>query len=441
MLKRIAGVLMTFLFGLITVSIAYAQTILIFSGGTIITQIQDSIITQPEKKLFINEKKVLPLDRAFIPIPPAVPSAQTILDRKKAVSFVDLCERKVFVVTAYYSPEKDQPFYYKGNYKDEVILNGEGLKGASGKKVFNGMLAAPATYSFGNAVIFPGFGVGKVEDRGGAIVEAGNRGYTNDRIDIWFGKGTEGLVKALTFGKRTLTGYLCDIEAQKKLDLHIGFSYDTIPFYKNFFDMTLRIKEMQFGRKDPRVFALQKYLVKLGFMETNQMTSSFDETTKASLCSYQVARFLLKKDDPSCGIYGPRTRQVLKLEAQTKGLLPENYRAQGTFNDVLKYVKLQQLRDQKPQVSQIQTQPNTQKSSSGKHVFTQSFVGGQVDPEIKILQEKLKSWGFYKGVINGIYDRNTIKAVYDFQLDAKITIKAGSEGFIGPATKKALNSR
>lgn len=436
---------MTFLFGLITVSIAYAQTVLIFSWWQIITQIQDTIITQwqsatkAEKKVFIHEKKVLPLDRAFVPIPPAVPSAQTILDRKKPLSFVDLCEKKVFVVTAYYSPEKNQPFYYKWNYKDEVILNGEGIKWASGKKVFNGMLAAPASYAFGSAVIFPGFGVWKVEDRWWAIVEAGNRWYSNDRIDIWFGKGTEGLVRALTFWKRTLTGYLCNIEAQKKLDLRVWFSYDTVPFYKNFFDMTLRIKEMQLGRKDPRVFALQKYLTKLGFMQTHQMTSSFDETTKSALCDYQVSRFMLKKDDPSCWIYGPRTRQILKLEVQTKGLLPENYRAQGTFNDVLKYVKLQQLRDQKTQQipsSQIQPKPTTQ-----KYIFTKSFVWGQEDAEIKILQQKLKDRGFYKGPINGIYDRNTIKAVYEFQLDAKITVKAWSEWFIWPATKKALNSR
>ncbi|MEI6118483.1 MAG: hypothetical protein WCP92_04555 [bacterium] len=51
------------------------------------------------------------------------------------------CEERAFTVTAYYSPESGQVFYYKPTFLDEVTLNGEGYFGASGKKVFNGMLA------------------------------------------------------------------------------------------------------------------------------------------------------------------------------------------------------------------------------------------------------------------------------------------------------------
>lgn len=51
------------------------------------------------------------------------------------------CEEKMFTVTAYYSPESGQAFYYKPSFQDEVTLNGEGHIGASGKKVFVGMLA------------------------------------------------------------------------------------------------------------------------------------------------------------------------------------------------------------------------------------------------------------------------------------------------------------
>jgi len=44
-------------------------------------------------------------------------------------------------MTAYYSPKSGQVFYYKSSFLDEVTLNGQGYFGASGKKVFNGMLA------------------------------------------------------------------------------------------------------------------------------------------------------------------------------------------------------------------------------------------------------------------------------------------------------------
>ena len=35
------------------------------------------------------------------------------------------CEERAFTVTAYYSPESGQIFYYKPNFQEEVILNGE----------------------------------------------------------------------------------------------------------------------------------------------------------------------------------------------------------------------------------------------------------------------------------------------------------------------------
>ena len=84
-------------------------------------------------------------------------------------------ETREFVVTAYYSPMPNQSFYLRGNYEAEKRLNGNGTHGASGKPVFTGMLAAPSSYSFGTRIDFDGLGVAIVEDRGGAIVEAGEK--------------------------------------------------------------------------------------------------------------------------------------------------------------------------------------------------------------------------------------------------------------------------
>lgn len=111
-----------------------------------------------------------------------------------------------FVTTAYYSPLPNQSFYLRGSYEADVRLNGRGTHGASGKEVYPGMLAAPKTYAFGTQIYFPDFGIGTVDDRGGAIVSAGSRGYDADRIDIWMGEGEEGLKRALTWGKRTVFG-------------------------------------------------------------------------------------------------------------------------------------------------------------------------------------------------------------------------------------------
>jgi 3D (Asp-Asp-Asp) domain-containing protein len=118
----------------------------------------------------------------------------------------DVGVEKTFIVTAYYSPLPDQSFYLKGNFEAEKRLNGNGTNGASGKPVFPGMIAAPKTYAFGTHIFFPGLGLGTVEDRGGAIVEAWGRGEPYDRIDIWMGYGEDGLKRALAWGRREVRG-------------------------------------------------------------------------------------------------------------------------------------------------------------------------------------------------------------------------------------------
>ncbi len=97
-------------------------------------------------------------------------------------------EKTTFVVTAYYSPLPNQSFYLRGSYEADIRLNGNGTHGASGKAVYPGMLAGPKTYAFGTKVYLEGLGVGTVDDRGGAIVSSGSRGYTSDRLDIWMGQ-------------------------------------------------------------------------------------------------------------------------------------------------------------------------------------------------------------------------------------------------------------
>ena len=111
-------------------------------------------------------------------------------------------EEVTLMATAYYSPLPNQRYYLRNSLREELILNGNGTHGASGKPVFNGMLAAPKTYNFGTKIWVEWFGIGSVEDRGGAIVPAGMRGNAHDRIDIWMGHGEEWLARALAWGRR-----------------------------------------------------------------------------------------------------------------------------------------------------------------------------------------------------------------------------------------------
>lgn len=113
-------------------------------------------------------------------------------------------EETYFVATAYYSPLPGQSRYTTGSYAWDIRLNGEGHTTASGKEVFPGLLAGPKNYPFGTKIYFEWFGIGSIEDRGWAIVKAGQRGHSYDRIDIWMWYGDEGLERALAWGTRTI---------------------------------------------------------------------------------------------------------------------------------------------------------------------------------------------------------------------------------------------
>ena len=113
-----------------------------------------------------------------------------------------------FTVTAYYSPLPDQKYYLKWDYDAERRLNGMWIRWASGRGVFSGMIAAPKNYQFGTKVYLQWLWVWDIQDRGWAIVNAWERGYKHDRLDVWMWYGDEGLRRALAWGKRTIPWYI-----------------------------------------------------------------------------------------------------------------------------------------------------------------------------------------------------------------------------------------
>ena len=124
------------------------------------------------------------------------------------------------------------------------------------------MLAAPKNYKFGTKIYLEGLGVGSVEDRGGAIVNAGNRWYKNDRIDVWVGTGDEGLRRALYWGKRKVKGH---IVGEQKTSLNYAVIWDpswatnSLQQVPAIFNVSLGI-----GSDTNQVKNLQKLLQELG---------------------------------------------------------------------------------------------------------------------------------------------------------------------------------
>jgi len=109
---------------------------------------------------------------------------------------------RYFYITAYYSPLPGQARYTTWSYAWDIRLNWWWKTTASGKWVFDWLLAAPVNYDFGTKIEFEWLWVWVVEDRWWAIVNAWERDFEYDRIDIWMWYGDEWLARALKWGKR-----------------------------------------------------------------------------------------------------------------------------------------------------------------------------------------------------------------------------------------------
>lgn len=79
--------------------------------------------------------------------------------------------------------------------------------------------------------------------------------------------------------------------------------------------------------------------------------------------------------------------------------------------------------------------PSSEKAELGNNssVYTLSKIGSQGD-EVKRIQKKLKSLGYYKGTVDGVYGANTMKAVKSFQKNCGLK----ADGVAGPKTIRYL---
>lgn len=296
---------------------------------------------------------------------PEAPAAKAV---EEAVAY----EEVTLIATAYYSPLPNQKYYLRGNYEAELLLNGNGTHGASGRPVFNGMLAAPKGYSFGTKIWVEGFGVGSVEDRGGAIVPTGTRGNAFDRVDIWMGYGEEGLGRALAWGRRTVkarkyvsnqTAVTFDFSKIKPANLSksvakvnkpttdtVSLSLssasksssqiasktvsentpkpDELELKMNAFNREkTRVKEAiddlgtpKIGDTGPEIRMLQEVLIDMGYLD-GKSTAIYGPATKAAIAEFQKStKLIITLDDPNAGTLGQVTRAKLVDEILFRGI-------------------------------------------------------------------------------------------------------------------------
>jgi len=349
------------------------------------------------------------------------------------------CEEKTFVVTAYYSPLAGQAFYYKDSFVKEKRLNGEWKHGASGKKVFNGMLAAPSGYDFGGKIYFPQLWVGEIADRGGAIVKAWERRFQHDRIDIWMWYGEKWLVRALDFGVQTYKWRYCtadDLNVVKNNNIKVWFDLKKIPLFEHFFDLAIWKQSLwpDTNRKDVWVYTLQKYLVKLWYLKKIYHTWFFGKETKKALCRYQTDKKISYPAHIHCGVFGARTRFAMKKDVEKKGLLPQSL---WSTTNIANIIQSSKSRDEAEKIINKQTKEID--------YFDKPFYKNSFDEKVLKMQRLLVDVWLFDGDPDGVYDDKTIAAVYQFQIKEWILKWVVNEnnlaGYVWPKTREALNNK
>lgn len=340
--------------------------------------------------------------------------------------WVEDCTPKKFVVSWYYSPKKGQSFYYRWNYDAEVKLNWWWIRWASWKKVFNWMIAAPKNYKFWTYIYFPWYWVWEVSDRWWAIVNAWVRGHAYDRIDVWMWEWEEGLKRALSFWKKELSWYLCT-----KTEKTVWFDYSKFPILANFFVKSIWSTNLSKWRTDKRVSTLQRYLNVIWYLDEENITWTFWEMTKKSLCKYQVDSWITSAKDEACWTFGPKTRNYMKDQlAKLKSKRLKEIQTQEPDNE--KFDQNIAAMSKKQEIVVVEEK---------KTLFTRWFSLGEKSWEVSLLQKELQKIGFYKWKVTWIFDNATAQAIYDFQLKYQLV---GPEDklamwYLWPKTREKLN--
>lgn len=296
-----------------------------------------------------------------------------------------------FILTAYYSPLVDQCCYVKGGVEADKYLNGQGIAGADGTKVYPGMLAAPPSFAFGTRINLPGLGVMTVHDRGGAIQVQGNA----VRLDVWAGHGEEGLARALAFGVKRIRGTVYPVNGEKPAE-NFSLSILPAPFEK-----------------------LKPFLVAdAGLIDVS--TKAGDKSLSVMLLQQKLKELGIFTGSPT-GFFGPDTENALKKFNEEYGL--------GTDGKTIT----------KKTAAYLTVASGLKKSKSSPVEFI-SRTSKKSD--IQMAQRLLRFLSLYKGRTDGVYDDQLFAAILKYQQNQKLVMDGTSAGAgkIGPKTKSRLVS-
>ncbi len=327
-------------------------------------------------------------------------------------------EMQYFIVTAYYSPLPNQDYYLKWNYEDEIKLNWRWIRWASWLDVFNWMLAWPSKYPFWTKIYLEWFWTWVIADRGWAIVEAWERWYDVDRIDVWMWQWDAWLKKALSWGKRRVSWRIIEMWNSTVTNTSNVWTSFTSSSYisKSSKDEIYRMNIWP----DSSINKLKNLQTKLKelWIYKWEIDWKYNSELKNAIINFQVENWILKsKNDYGAWYWWGKTRE--RVASKEKELLTKNTKVVKIENKV-----------QEKQKDNI---------SLPKDIFATYVSPESNNEDIKILQIKLKELSLYKWELSWKY-WDIQPVILNYQLDKKL-IQSKTEiwaWYFGPKTRESI---
>lgn len=296
------------------------------------------------------------------------------------------------------------------------------------------MLAGPKTYQFGTKIHLDWLGIGVIDDRGGAIVSSWSRWYDADRIDVWMWQGEEGLRRALSWGKRRISGTILSDE-----DVVEGHFID----FSNIKIANIRETDYKPQQK----------------IKTKEAISIFNTTIDAYAAPERIKELqtILSQLSYYHGVIDGKYSKILEdaiYDFQMENQIIDSKKNAGAWYFWAKTrTKLQEIytlytENEKKRIAE-EIRIAQQKAEYDKQVATEKaevtlFVenlgapkSDEVGVHVRNLQKSLKLLGYFTGRDTAIFGKNTRAALISYQIDQKIPKE--ELGKIGKSTKNALS--
>lgn len=258
------------------------------------------------------------------------------------------------------------------------------------------------------------------------------------------GQGEEGLRRALSWGKRSITGKIIDPNEETDKET---IDLSKVPIVKiNTKNYKKEQSVPETGKPDifsstvgkntdpETIKELQGILSRLSYYK-GDTDGKYSKALIDAIYDFQMEnRLITSRQNFGAGYYGTKTRAKLR---EIYALYTENERKRMIEEARIAAQKAQEEK----RMALIKAEQEKQKEARKKEValFVKNFGNpkmNEIGVHVRYLQQSLKTLGYFDGKDTAIFGKNTSSALVQYQTDKNITPE--EFGKLGKSTKEAL---